>query len=66
MQLYTNEQQYSWSRKGKALYEMDLGLAWDPFYKVEGIGWYVMGRASLVSRNRLRFCMWSGFGDGSG
>ena len=50
MQLYTNEQQYSWSRKGKALYEMDLGLAWDPFYKVEGIGWYVV---SCRERDRL-------------
>ena len=27
----------------------DLGWGGDPFYKVEVVGWYVMGPASLVS-----------------
>ena len=45
------------------MYRSDLGWGEGPFYKVEVVWWYVMGRAS---RDRLRFCMWSGFGDGSG
>ena len=31
------------------MFRSDLGLTWDPFYKVEVVGCYVMGRASLVS-----------------
>ena len=31
------------------MYWSDLGFAWDHFYKVEVVWWYVMGRVSLVS-----------------
>ena len=42
-------QQYLPDRCRTAMYWSDLGLAWDPFYKVEVVGCYVLGRASLVS-----------------
>ena len=31
------------------MYWSDLGFPWDPFYRVEVVGWYVVGRANLVA-----------------
>ena len=47
--IITGERQYSLSKMGKALYSSVLGFPQDPFYKVEVVGRYVMGRASLVT-----------------
>ena len=42
------QQQYLPDRCRRAMYRSDWGLVWDPFYKVEGVGCYVMKWASLV------------------
>ena len=35
------------------MYRLDLGFPWDPFDKVEVMGWYVMERASLSSNDLI-------------
>ena len=45
----TSQQQYLPDHCRTAMYSSDLGLEWDPFYKVGVVGCYVVGRASLVS-----------------
>ena len=45
----SSQQQYLPDCCWIAMLWWDWGLAWDPFYKVEVVGCYGMGRASLVT-----------------
>ena len=52
---FLSEQQYSPSCYSRAMFRLDMGFPWDPFYRVEVVGGCVMGWTNLESVKGLDY-----------